>query len=501
MDVTKLNVIIPAAGAATRLQPLSNHTSKIMVRVNGKPCFDYIWESINKSLSTSQELGEVIVVTGKFEDTQDYINKNKNRFYNVKCVKQEAMIGPRDAISTGMQALEQPNNPVVIWLGDTIIRDTLPLGTDFLATMPVKDHSSWCMWDGADYFNKPSYKVPDAKALVGVYSFEDGSVAKDAFVNIDGYEISDSLDTSGVEFDDVIVSKWYDIGDLPNYYKTCGALLTTKARAFNNLEFDSSLSTVRKTPNYHDKASIETLRNEKAWYDELTPEQSMLTPRILPHATDLIMSYESGTLLSDLMLYDNLNTSTWEYIIDKVFKIKLGYFNSRINENWMVNEFSDLSHAMWVDKTNDRLNDLEDSDICEKIGQYSIDVWKQTTPVGCHHGDLHFGNILYNQATDQLKLIDPRGNYGSHTGALGDNLYDWCKLGHDLIYGYSSLVANVEQNESVKDIFLDKLDEYDLPKDIIKKGSLVLLATCIPLHYDDTKRQQRMINRVKENIK
>jgi hypothetical protein len=114
------------------------------------------------------------------------------------------------------------------------------------------------------------------------------------------------------------------------------------------------------------------------------------------------------------------------------------------------------------------------------------------------HGDLHFGNVLYNQQTDQMKLIDPRGRYGNEIGTEGDNLYDWAKLAHDLYHGYNAMVADVKHNELVKRIFVQKLHEYNLPVDDIINGGLVLLATCIPLHYDDTERQQRFLNYVKE---
>ena len=112
------------------------------------------------------------------------------------------------------------------------------------------------------------------------------------------------------------------------------------------------------------------------------------------------------------------------------------------------------------------------------------------------HGDLHFGNILYNQQTDQFKLLDPRGDYGGMPGTAGDNIYDWAKLAHDCVYGYNAIVADVPQNEYVKEAFIRKLDEYNLPKDIILKGGLLLLATCIPLHYDDAARQKRMKKRI-----
>ena len=63
---TGFNLIIPAAGAATRLRPLSSGTSKVMVRVNGKPCLDYIIEAVNGSVD------EVVVVDGQFTDIREY---------------------------------------------------------------------------------------------------------------------------------------------------------------------------------------------------------------------------------------------------------------------------------------------------------------------------------------------------------------------------------------------------------------------------------------------
>ena len=497
----KFNLIIPAAGAATRLRPLSSNTSKVMVRVNGKPCLDYIIEAVNGSV------GEIIVVDGQFDDIREYC---KVKHPKVKFAKQPSLDGPRDAIKIGMNALLDKHKPVVVWLGDAIILEKgMPLGHDFLLTKRVEDQSAWCMWDGRNYYNKPKQPVENCNALVGLYSFSDGIAAHKAFSNTDGYDISDALieyvmdkDTTFAEY---ITDQWYDIGDLPTYYKTCAALLNTKARAFNNLHFDSDLGTIRKLPDYHDKNSLEILKNEKFWYDELTPEQSMFTPRILPHPVDLIMSYESGTLLSDLMLYDNIPNSHWDYIMDRIFNIKLKYFNERVTDMMYIKSFAEVSQKMWIEKSMERLNSLDKTAnsvvsngelLKAKLEKIAHDVHRATSPISGMHGDLHFGNILYNQQTDQFKLLDPRGNYGGMIGTAGDDIYDWAKLAHDCVYGYNAIVADVPQNEYVKEVFIKKLDEYNLPKDIILKGGLLLLATCIPLHYDDAERQDRMVKRV-----
>ena len=495
----KFNLIIPAAGAATRLRPLSSNTSKVMVRVNGKPCLDYIIEAVNGSV------GEIIVVDGQFDDIREYC---KVKHPKVKFAKQPSLDGPRDAIKIGMNALLDKHKPVVVWLGDAIILEKgMPLGHDFLLTKRVEDQSAWCMWDGRNYYNKPKQPVENCNALVGLYSFSDGIAAWNAFKHCDGYDISDALiryttdNLDGRSFGEYITEEWYDIGDLPTYYKTCASLLNTKARAFNNLHFDSDLGTIRKQPDYHDKSSQEILKNEKWWYDELTPEQSMFTPRILPHPVDLIMSYESGTLLSDLMLYDNIPNSHWDYILDRIFNIKLKYFNERVTDMLYIKSFTEISEKMWVDKAQDRLTGpLDQILIKTPLLEYAREIHENTSPISGMHGDLHFGNILYNQQTDQFKLLDPRGDYGGVIGTAGDNIYDWAKLAHDCVYGYNALVADVPQNQYVKELFIKKLDEYNLPKDIILKGGLLLLATCIPLHYDDKARQERMLKRVVNEI-
>ena len=139
----RFNLVIPAAGAATRLRPLSSNTSKIMVRVNGKPTLDYIIEAVNGSVD------EIVIIDGKFSDIREYCEV---KHPNIKFANQPSFDGPRDAIKIGMNALEDPDKPVVVWLGDAIILEKdMPLGTDFLITKIVDDHKNWCMWDGLDY--------------------------------------------------------------------------------------------------------------------------------------------------------------------------------------------------------------------------------------------------------------------------------------------------------------------------------------------------------------
>lgn len=494
-----INLVIPAAGAATRLRPLSSYTSKAMVRVNGKPAIDYILEQAYKLAKIS----EVVIVDGKFDDIREYC---KIKHPEVKFAKQESLDGPKDAIHIGMGCLSDMSLPVVVWLGDAIILDDdLPLGENFLLCKEVADHQNWCMWDTKQFYDKPTTSIPDGVALVGLYSFANGRDAIKSFTHdADAYNISVALTNYGVSrFKKIMTNKWYDIGDLPTYHKTCAELLNLKSRAFHKITYNPELGTIHKKPDFHDPKSIERIQHEKVWYENLKPEQQMFVPRTLPHSTDLIMSYESGTLLSDMMLYENLSESAWEYIIDKVFKLKLKYFNDGDTSEAFVEQFDSASYEMWVEKTRERIaqshwtlcgetHDFFTQSQKEWFVKTAATCHKLSKPVQCMHGDLHFGNILYDQTTDQLKLIDPRGQYGKDwIGTFGDDMYDWCKLAHDLYHGYGAMVANVSRNEIVKRVFVKLLYRYDLPAQEIIDGGLLLLATCIPLHSDDWDRQIR----------
>lgn len=495
-----INMVIPAAGSATRLRPLSSYASKAMVRVNGKPCIDYI-------LSQAQRLTkikEVVIVDGKYDDIRDYCTV---RYPFVKFVKQHDLNGPYDAIRLGVNTITDPSLPLVVWLGDAIIlENNMKLGTDMLLCKEVDDHHNWCMWTGSNFYDKPSHTITGGVALVGLYSFADGQLAKDSFNSSkESYDISDGLMTynnGANKFTKVLTNRWYDIGDLPTYYKTCAELLSLKARAFHSMQYDAELGVILKRPDFHNRHSIDTIHNEKSWYDNLTPEQSMFVPRVMPHNTDLVLSYESGTLLSDLMLYEQLRESTWEYIIDKVFRIKMKYFNSPSQDKKFVNEFSGAARSMWVTKSFDRLKEcsLLSSTSKVKLLKIADNVCAITRPIEGMHGDLHFGNILYNQQTDQMKLIDPRGRYDNWFGTYGDDVYDLAKLAHDLYHGYNAMVAGVPHNENVKHIFIKMLRKYNLPEREILDGGLLLLATCIPLHYDDDARQKRFVEYIEDRL-
>jgi dTDP-glucose pyrophosphorylase len=487
-----INIVIPAAGEATRLRPLTSNCSKAMVRVHGKPTIEYIIESIYKNCS---DIGEIVIVDGKHDDIREWVDKSN--YTNIRCVKQGSLNGPRDAIRVGIEELSNKDLPLVVWLGDAIILDDdLPLGTDFFLTKEVEDHFAWCMWDGKKYYNKPAETVPDAVALVGLYSFKDGQGASYAFETKE-YDISFALEkyarSTGNSFDRINTDKWYDIGDIASYHRTCAEFLTFKARAFNSFKYDSDLNVVTKIPNYTNSFAVKTVANEKLWYQSLNSKQRMFVPKLLDDDYGLSLSYESGTLLSDLFIHEDISKSTIDYLIEKVILSIRNHFHTKPNHKFLM-EFSKNASKMWNYKTKERLlKTFMHKPEYEYYSKVAESCMKKATPVQAMHGDLHFGNVLYNPYNDSITLLDPRGEYGDHVGCGGDHLYDLCKLSHDLYHGYNSLFQTKAYPKYVRESF-DKLIRKYYPNEYqeIIDGGALLIATAIPLHYDDKNRQQQM---------
>jgi dTDP-glucose pyrophosphorylase len=501
----KINLIIPAAGLATRLRPLSNNQSKAMVRVNGKPCIDFILEKV----SEEADIAEIIIVDGAFNDIREYTARRWSRL-NISYVKQETLTGPRDAIQIGAMLLKDTSIPTVVWLGDAIIlEEELPLGTDFLLTKKVSDHHNWCMWDVMHniFYDKPNETRPNSVALVGLYSFYDTVRLMGALADSAGeYDISTALSNYGYKFEKIVTEQWYDIGEISSYYKTCASLLSLKSRVFNTITYDAELNLIHKQPDYHNIEAIQTIESERIWYRELDWRQQLFVPRFIDNNNALTLSYEPGLLLSDILMYEELPLSTWEYIIEKVFHVISTYFHhaghrADRGRDSNVYTFSTNCKIIWVDKAEKRLSDTAFAyEVKDQVINYANEIYRKCMPAESMHGDLHFGNILYNAQNDKIALIDPRGEYGTLTGTMGDNMYDWSKLAQDLVLGYNHLLADIPyaRQEDMARIFKRMCKKYAVDYDLAVKGGVVLLATCIPLHSDNIMRQQRFEERVNE---
>jgi dTDP-glucose pyrophosphorylase len=461
-----------------------------MMPLNGKPVIDWILEACAGSVE------EVVVVCGALPDIEEWCAE---RWPGVKCVKQGALLGPKHAISCGVNALEDPSRPLVVWLGDTVIElGENALGGDWILVEPVEDASQWCVISGGGFLDKPQ-AGGKGLALVGVYSFTDGAAAKRAF-DEEGQEISEALRSYGRELNPARPAAWYDIGTLANYHHARGELLGRKSRAFHSVSYDPELGTVTKRANTGDSRAAGAIEAEGAWYSSLPREASLYCPRWWYEGGALTMEFCSGGPLSDLWNWGNVGRSGWDWILGKMLRIRERSFNGPVDPSFSA-KFRDLSRAMWMSKTQNRLEMSGFSEEEKKrLEELAWSCFVHSRPRAGMHGDLHLGNIIYDPSSDAVKFIDPRGDWGGHLGWYGCDLYDWSKLAHDLALGYSSICAGRKNHQWGKDLMIDLASESGFPIDVVLSGGVVLMASCIPLHEDSPERQESFRAAVREGL-
>jgi thiamine kinase-like enzyme len=123
------------------------------------------------------------------------------------------------------------------------------------------------------------------------------------------------------------------------------------------------------------------------------------------------------------------------------------------------------------------------------------------------HGDYCFSNLLYDINSGVLRLIDPRGVWG--TTANGDFKYDIAKLRHSVVGDYDFIVNDlffvevsengfiyeIHNNETQKKIknYFDKKVAKNFDLNSIKLIEGLLFLTMVPLHSNSEERQIVML--------
>ena len=522
-----VTIIIPAAGLAKRMRPLSSNTSKAMVSLNGKPIIHYILQSID-SMFTNTESYEVIIVENKFKDIQEFVNVSHSE-KDIKFVEQVDPKGPLHAIAVGAEVMSEESHSTLVWLGDTIVLNPdFKFDCNFLGVAPVTDQERWCMVDkDINFFDKPesSDDIGTDLALVGIYGFEYSGDFKEMLklameepLIKDEHQISSLLNkyTSTYNMGEFqlhdLQEDWYDCGELNTFYDSKARLInrSDNSRDFNNMSVDTLLNVITKSSN----SLGSQIENEKNWYKQLSERQSLFVPRCLNSKLgEVTLSWESGSTLSEMFLFEKISNDNWKVIIDKLFVIMTEIFHEPI-----VKTDVDVSDAfnMYITNSTKRFKQIQFQEDRELVNQFILNTGSAaiafSTPSKCIHGDLHFGNILFESFNGSIKLIDPRGKFGDSIGIIGDRNYDYAKLLHDWIGGYIFINSGIDLDEThpkteefkfIQEYMIEKLKERLTSSELINviKLSIFLCITCIPLHSDNIKKQKQLWDNAVKQIK
>lgn len=495
-------LIIPAAGKATRLRPLSSSSSKAMIPVAGKPIISHILDQYGSKYDN------IIVVYGENKDLLSFLNL---KYPHVKTVKQEDPQGPLHAIFYALNVHAETEGELTIWLGDTIVTDFYEPHVDDNAAVviasDVEDWTRWCMIDNnGTLYDKPIDKPEEAAALVGIYCFNDirqvlkitNKIIYDR-VKVKGeFQISQLLNEFKRSYRKT--NHWYDCGELHSLYASSAKLTSRLSCEDNYIEVNVEECSLTKMGT--------RCGNERYWYDRAPNRAKPFIPNIYEVGTDYIcMEFLSGSTLQNMLIYEDLPADAIEFIMKKVFTLFEKCFHEKTNEFFTMN--SAAWNYMWIEKNTNRVNNYK----YDFVKQLDIDKYvKYVEGIKGElanyiqyrsfvHGDLHLGNLLFNSSTSQIKMIDPRGEYYNNRMVGGDNLYDVVKL-YQSIYGeYIWIHSGVPKNQFVYDTALNTLDKYfsqHYDVEFIKKLVPVMMGSVLKFHTEE--RQQRIWNRTLELI-
>ncbi len=243
-----MKVIIPVAGAGTKLRPLTYTQPKALIPVAGKRILDFI---IDQLLDVG--LNEFVFVVGYLgEKIKDHV---ESKYPQIKAdyAVQADRLGVGHAIWTAREFLN-PGEEILIVLGDTIVKtdlkEVLRSENSTLGVRKVDDPRDFGVVEFdvkgkiVGVVEKPKFPKSNM-ALVGVYKIKETEILYESLKQLMNQEVkfgeeiqlTDALMLmiqKGIEFSFFKVNDWYDCGKADILLETNTKLL--KGTTFTQLE-------------------------------------------------------------------------------------------------------------------------------------------------------------------------------------------------------------------------------------------------------------------------
>lgn len=460
--------VIPAAGLGERLMPISSALPKAMVPIGGQPLI-----SLTLNHLIQQGIRDFVVVIGKHGDqVRDYLDRTyqPQGDISIRYAEQAELNGPLGALRLALQAIED-DRPILIWLGDTLSRDRVAFDRDFILTQPVEDHWRWCLartdaqGDLESLVDKPTVPTDANLALIGVYYFADTALLRRCTEEVfradetvaGEFQLSSAIERYNRQRRIAVrpAREWWDCGSIDRYIATRRALI--RSRSFNQIRVDEAGVLRKEALNHGDE-----LRHEIGWYEAIPDAVRPLTPRVFGASSEpgrpyLELEYSPVPTLAEVYLFANVHREVWRYALPQI----LGLWRSRLaGEMRPADDAAACVTAMYWEKTERRLaqaaGQLPATDRSLTVNGRRLPSWEAiaprvrdrvallaaSPPWSLIHGDFHFGNIMFDFHSGQLKMIDPRGDFG-RPGPEGDARYDLAKFLHSFHGGYAHLAADM----------------------------------------------------------
>lgn len=511
-------VILTAGKADVTICEVFGDLPTGLIPVNGKPIIFYILQQMYE-----QGIKQVYIgVDYKKNVLKDIVNLYFKNKLEINFVYTDSSKAPGNSLLNILKN-EIKGGQVVINLADTYIKN-LKFKDMINSVVVSKDFIDETKWTTVEIENNKIINFIDREisdknlyVLCGLYVLNDISIFLEYETNnnklIQIHELL-SFYFKKREIKPFFTDTWLDFGHIDKYYVSKKKLI--QSRGFNFLEYDDLLGTIMKKSRNKDKFIYEI-----KWQLNLPRSIQVLAPRVLEYSVDknpfIKMEFYSYPTLSEIWLFSDLNDKVYFSIINKLLNIidlfrgyKCIVPKQDYNEIYIKKTIKRVSEIK-----NKQINSLMQQDNI-KINMKSYKNWKiikddifllidklYNNDDNCLiHGDFCLSNILYDLRSGLVRLIDPRGIWGSSEN--GDIKYDIAKLRHSICGDYDYIVNDLfniqvtkgyisysifNSNKQIVKKYFDQVisKEYDIRQIKLIEGLLFL--SMIPLHEDNANRQ------------
>ena len=242
------------------------------------------------------------------------------------------------------------------------------------------------------------------------------------------------------------------------------------------------------------------------------------------------MEYYAYHTVHELYLYGDLTLQQWVDVFERIKFVCDDFKRYNLSDKHIPAALEDMYLTKTLQrfdklKTDDRFSQFFKRDITVNGVTYKAldgvtELLKKSIPEMLYdvdtfhiiHGDLCFANIMVDNNLSFIKVIDPRGKFGSYD-IYGDTRYELAKLFHSVDGKYDFIIKDLFEvsydleNASLTYSIQDRKRDFDLYKvfleifkneigDDIKKIELIealLFLSMIPLHGESLRHQMVML--------
>lgn len=527
-----LILIVPSALLVpVELQNLGKIPS-IIYPVEGKMVFQYIYQIYHDICSS------IKIICGEGASQVHNSLKNYKRLQFEDIPENEI----KDLGYTIYRGIQNEDQPIIINFGDTIVEeDITKANSDAFFYSEDAMSGKWTFFEEDNgrinkiYDKTQTNLTARGKLFVGVFlikhtqlfrmCLEEAFIAENRIESTFYYALRKYSEEYPLK--SLYTTKWFDIGHLDKYYNT---KMEVKAREFNHITIDRNRGILRKTSDNKEK-----FIGEIKWYLKLPADIEYVSPRIFSYSTAyekpyISMEYYDYHTVHELFLYSDLDINQWIDIFSRIKFVINDFKRYTLKDEKITSSLEDI----YLVKTLQRFATLQSDERFKNFFEKPIVIngikYKSLTKIQnilqnaipsylydvdeftIIHGDLCFANILVDSNFSFIKLIDPRGKFGTFD-IYGDPRYELAKLFHSIDGKYDYIIKDLfdlTYNTFIPQITYSiherntSFDLYGIFKEVfrqeigpnITKIQLIeslLFLSMIPLHNENFNHQMAML--------